>query len=251
MSMPIRVVVTTSLLSLCQAAAALDLLTVTPREPYFGYGYGGNQWTSFSNQIDRAVTASGGRTSTVTEMTASARDFDALLLDLRPNNVELSRAEITQLKSFIDSGKRVLLIGENDSVWEKWDLQLLDVVGGRLRTGGYDGEVHRVLQHPLTKNLPTMQVPLAGTAIGGTALFDQNFATLWGERRTVLTVLDVNVFADDLGTPTFQHNVAAWLASPVPEMHSMALMLAGLGVLGMMTRRRRMPQGDAEMTVTA
>lgn len=132
------------------------------------------------------------------------------MVDQRGHNGMLSQVEVTQLKAFINTGKRVLIVGENAEIWGKWDAQLLGVVGGQLSTS-YDGRVRRTLQHPLTKNLPFMTAPFAGTAAGGTALFDQNFATLWGSHRSVLTVLDVNVFSDDLGNATFFSNVA-WTA---------------------------------------
>lgn len=236
MNLPVRALAAASMLAVLQAAQATDLLVVTPQEQVLGYGYGGSHWGGFTHFIDAAVAASGGRITTATELTASALRFDALMVDFRWTGL-LSEAELRHLETFAATGKRLLFVGEN-TVWQEWNGQFLDLVGGRFIDRDVFARAHRVLTDPLTRNVPFIELFAAGTVVGGTALFDQNFATLWGQQRSLLSVLDVNVFDDSNGNRAFERNVATWLASPIPEPGTLAMMLVGLGVLGFAARCR-------------
>jgi hypothetical protein len=85
-----------------------------------------------------------------------------------------------------------------------------------------------------------------GLAIGGTPLFSQNFATLWGDGN-VLTILSIDLIADynfdrTRGNLRFGQNVARWAAgvtdsAPVPEPSTFVLF--GTAAIGALVRRRR------------
>jgi hypothetical protein len=106
--------------------------------------------------------------------------------------------------------------------------------------------VLRTLEHPLTFGVGAVGLQCGGYAIGGTALFDYNVATLWGPALNVLTLLDANVlddrFVGDLDGAQFRRNVIAWVAnepvSTVPEPTALALVAVGAAAVGVAARRR-------------
>lgn len=89
-----------------------------------------------------------------------------------------------------------------------------------------------------------MHLPFAGLVSGGMALFDKNWATLWGAGQNVLTMLDVNVVDDDywndLNDAQFAQNVANWISGrnvAVPDGGSCFFLLGlGLSALGYFRR---------------
>ena len=195
-----------------------------------GYGYGLSTWDNFTAEIDEAFNDQVTVTPDLNNL-SQMLTFEALLLNQRGPSGSLGATEATNIAIFAATGRRVLMIGENDS-WSAWNNQILAIVGG-----SYAGEVNtaatRLVEHDITNGAPTLQLPLSGTAgqaLGGTALYNPNFATLWGDNQNVLTVLDVNVWDDRRWNTNnggvFGANVAAWLA--VPEPTSLALALAGL-----------------------
>ncbi len=211
-----------------------------------GYGYGYSAWTNFTNALD---TASGNGVDVVSNFTdlSLMLTYDALLLDQRWTSGSLQAGEAANIATFIATGKRVLMMGENNS-WTSWNNGILSIVGGSYGSE-YEGDTSSTLAHPLTAGVNTVYLPTAGRAVGGTALFDQNFATLWGAGN-VLTVLDVNVLSnfswntEDNGI--FATNVANWLAEkpsvppisdPIPEPATLTLL--GLGMAGIAYRRLR------------
>jgi hypothetical protein len=90
----------------------------------------------------------------------------------------------------------------------------------------------------LLRGVARVNTACAGYALGGTALFDYNVATLWGPTSNVLTILDANTLDDPFGSAydgrQFRANVVSWVSgtdpvlTAVPEPSPLALTLSGL-----------------------
>src|SRR6478672_5782975 len=92
------------------------------------YYYGGSRWSELTNEINATF-------DTVT-VVPNLNDrnqllaYDRLWIDQRwvPSN-NLNATELTNIQSFIATGRRLVMIGENNS-WTSWNNQILGLVGG-------------------------------------------------------------------------------------------------------------------------
>jgi len=208
----------------------------------FGYGYGNFRWTNMTAALNSAF---GDRVTVTGELSNRGylMGFDALWLDQRWTSGMLSPTEIANITAFVKSGKKSVLIGENNG-WTPWNSQILGIVGGRYAGEEGDGPAHTVFAHDTTAGVSTIDLTFDGVAVGGTALFTQNVATLWGRDLSTLTWLTVNVQDDDFWeneqNALFATNVAEWLAkaepAPTPDPATMTLTVVGLA--GLFLRRR-------------
>ncbi|OPY75226.1 MAG: hypothetical protein A4E63_00454 [Syntrophorhabdus sp. PtaU1.Bin050] len=185
-------------------------------------GYGDKWCTHLTSALD---TATGNNVAVVSDFSNLSQmlTYDALWLDPRKAITgSLTDTEINNIKSFIATGRRVVMIGDNgyDGInWTNWDNQILGIVGGTFVSGSaYYGNTIPVASNSLTDGVSYVKLMASGLANGGTPLFDQNFATLWGSN--VLTILDVNALSDDVwgeggweGMYQFQTNIANWVAN--------------------------------------
>jgi len=193
-------------------------------------GYGGSAWSNMTSALDLAT----GNNVTVVSNFENLTDmltYDALWLDLRGRGINdppdlLSAVEVANLTSFINTGKRVVMIGEWGNIInephfvEDWNIQILSIVGGTF-VGTPDEALtaimYPVISHDLTNGISQIDLTgnSIGVAMGGTSLFDYNFATLWG--NNVLTILDEGIFNDnfwsDADNSIFATNVANWIAN--------------------------------------
>jgi hypothetical protein len=228
------------LLFLVLPAAQANLL-VSNGSPFSQYGYGHSYWDNMTAALQSACPQidTADNFENLTQMLS----YDALWLDIRPYTSLLSANELDNIAAFIATGRRVVLMGENH-FWADWDNQILSlVVGVGWYSSEFTGIASPVISNALTSGVSFVDIYAGGKANGdGTALFNQNFATLWGDN--VLTVLDANVFDDshwnNQNNGIFAQNVAAWIGTPVPLPGAVWLLgsgLLGLGILGY--RRKR------------
>ena len=215
-----------------------------------GLVYGTSGWQRVTNAIN---TAFGGaaNVSVLDGLTAAGLGgVDALWIDLRAGSSSLSAAERTELRNFAATGRRVVIIGENQG-WTTWNNSFLNELGGSFDQRA-TGTPAVALTHPITSGITNLPLASAGTAIGGTSLFASNVATLWGPTANVLTFLDASTLGDGnwnnliLGGPSnqaiFAGNVTTWVAAPVaviPEPGTWMLLGTGLLALGGVAARRR------------
>ncbi len=184
----------------------------------FGFGYGDTRYDNFSAEIDRWFTA--------VDIAPNLEDlslmlqYDAVMVQLRTWGAVLTPTEKTNLTQYIATGRRVLMIGENPSLWYQWNVDLCTVAGGTATNQESNGVYTVANQIPiLTDGVTSVEIPNGGIASGGTNIFTINTATLWSGNGAdnVLTMLDVNVFEDDrwgrLDGARFTANVAQWLGS--------------------------------------
>ena len=72
------------------------------------------------------------------------------------------------------------MIGENTN-WTQWDTQIVGLFGGTVANAISNGFSATITAHPLTAGVSGINIPTGGlVASGGTSLFAQNVATLWG-----------------------------------------------------------------------
>jgi len=252
-------------------AAALTVAAIQPAaaQPRLGviggindgglaYGVPPNfEFTRVTNSLNAAF---GGAVNVTilanAENAGAVLGFDALWIDLRNGSNSLSSLERTALGQFITSGKRVIFMGENQG-FRTWNNSFLTLVGGSATTVNISGTLTvaaAAATHPLTQGLTGLRTSSAGQAVGvgGTALFSQNVATLWGAQQNVLTYLDASnldqarwndPFVGGLSNDgRFGNNMSAWLAAPatvVPEPATYAMLGMGLVTLGVIARRKR------------
>lgn len=216
-------------------------LLVNQVDPYLGYGYGMYFWDNFSAALDGAYGAGNITVSTAAmDNLAVLLGYDSLLVVPRQDGpgTGLSATEVSVLSSYVATGRRVALVGENPA-WTDWDTSILQAVGATFG-GGFDGNSAAVLAHPLTAGVSQVYFPSDGVAVGGTSLFAANVATLWGGGQSTLTLLSVNVLEDDnwatLDDAAFSTNIAGWLAGnegpSIPEPSTFVLFGAGALLIG-------------------
>ena len=237
--------------------ALADSLLVSQSTGFLGYGYGFPRWSIFNADIDAQF--DDVQTTSDFSNLAQVLAADAIMLDQRWDNGVLGAAEAANITAFAATGRRVLLFGENDA-FLPWNNQILSIVDGTYNNETSGLTVPVAIEPTLLAGVSSVGLVYAGQAnvsVGSTALFDQNFATLWRAEQNVLTVLDVNVMDDDyanvLDNAVFANNIAVWLGTPVPEPAAIAIMsplvLAGMRVgavfsharsnLALMNARRR------------
>jgi len=218
---------------------ALSILGSDQR--YLDYGYGNSNWSNMTNVLNSATNNNFSLVHAFDDLNLMLT-YDALWVDLRESSNLLTATEVDNIKDFINTGRRVVIIGEN-SYWQDWNQQILSIVGGTFTNSDYDGNTTSIVSNELTSGVSTVYVPYGGLALGGISLFDKNFATIWGTNKNVLTILDVNIFSDRFWNQAqnsgFAENVASWIArsnsstpqSSVPEPTSIVMLLFALGLL--------------------
>ena len=216
-------------------------LLIEQSSPYLDYGYGLGYWTGTTAALNSAFGA-GNITVNATPLNdlTYLMSFDSLwITPTQPGDLGLTSTEIANVQAFIASGRRVALIGENSS-WAAWNNSILSIVGGSYNGIDTSATLTPVIVNDLTVGIASLATVFDGVASGGTPLFSENVATLWGASQNVLSLLSVNVLDDGTGAAAgdiqFKINLANWLAASVPEPSAAAL--TGLGLL-LVTRTRR------------
>jgi len=173
---------------------------------------------------------------TVASDTAGLLGYDRLWLDQRGAFIgSLTAQEISDIGAFVATGRRAVLIGENND-WTNWNNQILGIVGGSYSGNDTSDVINTITASPITAGVNSIYTIVDGIAVGGLPLFDQNVATLWGTSQNVLSILSVNIMDDDYivnnDNVTFSANTAEWLAgTPIPEPGSITLLITGLGLI--------------------
>lgn len=242
--------VATAALVLAIAPASSDaqqLLVSTGLGSYAENQYGGSRWTTMTSFINSAFSGGSVTTTSTVDNSAYVLGFDRLWLDQRLGP-PLSGIEINTLQAFAATGRRMVLVGENDN-WASWNQQLTSIVGGAIAGPNCSfGNFAASVNHPLTAGVGAVEEVCGQSMFGGTSLFaGRGFATLFGPNQNVLVWLDSNMQEDAYlsraDNRQFAANVATWLAgghvAVVPEPSTYALVAAGLVAMVVVSRRRR------------
>ena len=209
-------------------------------------GYGLIRWENMTALLD---TATDGQVQVTTwfDNFEFMLGFDTLWVDQRSISGRLTSTEIANIAAFGALGRRVVMIGEHQD-WEAWNRQIMAAAGGDI-VGGTSGSgaATPIIEHYLTEGVSLVSLPSTGIALGGTVLFDTNFATLWGREANILTILDENIFNaiywNELSNARFASNVAGWVTyadiqpAPVPEPSTLLLVGVGCFVLSFRSYR--------------
>jgi hypothetical protein len=223
---------------------AAPTLLIEQRDPYLGYGYGLSSWDNMTAALDAVFGASNitvwsGSLDSVPNLSS----YTSLWITAASPGDALSAAEQSALSTYIGAGHQVALIGENNA-WSSWNNSILAPVGGSYSGTDTSDSLTPAVSNSLTAGVTSLTTLADGIAVGGTSLFTQNVATLWGAGN-VVSLLSVNVIDDSTGSTSsnrqFETNLANVLlpGSPiVPEPSSLTL-LATAALTGAACHGRR------------
>lgn len=216
-------------------AAHAATLLVNQVTPHIGsYGYGLVHWDGMTDALNTAFGV--GNITVSASPIGDISGYDRLWITARQSgDPGLSVAEQANVLAFIASGKRAVIIGENNA-WTDWNNSFLTILGGSYSGVDTINETLTAAEvHPVTDGIPSIMVGDDGIATGGTSLFSTNVVTLWGAGSNVVTILSVGAIDDAsagsfANNHAFKTNVAEWLAAdlePVPEPSSYWLVAIG------------------------
>ena len=205
-----RIATALALTATCLSASAVSVLAQTPQGSYTTNVLGGSAWDTFT----ATLTAQHALTRTADFSSLSQlQSYAAVWVDQELGN-SLDAAEISALQSYIGSGHKAVLIGENYA-WSAWNPSIMSVVGG-----SYVGDCSWAfgtpsVAHALTAGITSVQ-SACGSTIGAAGapqvLFSNGMAALYkvgsGE---ALVILDSNGNDDvysNVDNPVFPENVA-------------------------------------------
>ena len=197
------------------AGAAPVLVSPSPLND--GSGYGGYGWTTFTADLNRA-----GPVTTTADL-SNPTGYDGVWVDVR--QAALTAAESAALTDYIATGRRVVFIGGNAAGFGTWNGSVLNLVGGADGGPIAAATLSRLAYVPLTTGVATVYARGGDVAVGGTSLFDQRVATVWGPARNVVVVLNTNVSSDNdvakADNGPFTNNLAQWVAGSLPDPTSL------------------------------
>ena len=206
-------------LAVAPALAAQPLL-VSPEPANDGFGVDGYAWTAMSADLHAAAGPTIPTSADLSNLPALL-NYDAVWVDLREVDTgTFSPGETAALSAYIATGRRVVLIGGN-SDYANWNASMLALVGG---TDGGDLPTKTyasVAVVPLTTGVSGLYAQSGGKAVGGTTLFADRVATVWGPARNVvvlmnpLSVSDYNI--GQAGNAPFAKNLAGWAAGTLAD----------------------------------
>ena len=190
-----------------------------------------------------------GNVTTDTNTLGDLSGYSAVVVLARNFAPVLTPTETTNMMNFVNSGGRLMILGENSFFFSAWDNSFLSPLGGTLGSdyGPAATVVPITLLGPgyLTQGLTTINVAAAGTVgSGGTPLSNPEVLALFGPQNNVLVGMDMSMlYGFDTNTDSLQFysNVAGWLAGAdvAPEPASVGLTGSVLAGALLFARRRR------------
>jgi hypothetical protein len=149
--------------------------------------------------------------------------YDGIWIDLRQSQTgTLSAIESANLATYINTGRRVVMMGDNATNFASWDAAILNIAGGTVSPNSYTGVTSTESFVPLTTGVNNIYITNGGVTTTGSTLFQDRAATMWGPANNVLVVLDDYAFSD-ASLPKnynsrFASNVAAWITGGLSDI---------------------------------
>lgn len=209
-----------------------------------GWGYGKPYHSNFTSLANSVIGQNNISVASNFEDYNLMRQYDAIWVDIRDYSDTLSSLEFQNIQRFASTGKKVVLMGDG-SGWGVWDTSLLSTVDSTLAGFYYGATLTPIINNEITQGIDYMDVWSGAVAEGGTALFNANVVSLWGDESNVLTILDEGMFdnhgwSQGYNNPKFAENTLSWVknssANPVPEPTT--ILLFGSGIFGLALRKR-------------
>ena len=196
-------------------ANASAVLLLPAADPTQEDGIGLPQWTQTTADLSTATAGRIVSSITALDNLATLETYDGLWIDLGYTGSALTPAETANLQSYIQTGRRVVMIG-GDPSFTTWDTSLLNAVGGSITGTKFSGSTGTRSYVPLTVGVSSIDLNSSGVAASGTTLFQDRVATVWGPAGNALVLLDAAPFADThlpaANNAQFASNVTSWIA---------------------------------------
>ena len=180
----------------------------------------------------------------------SVGSADAVIVNLPSSNSSFSELEVAVLTALVNSGTKLLLIGEHNG-WTSSNQQLASLLGGQY--SGNDGSSNQSTTTPSSETGKLILKDVTNISFGspgsinigggnGEWLSSDGSISLWGSEDNILLSMDINMFGQPYFNANAQllQNIADFLngATSIPEPSTWTMMIGG-SALGLVALRRR------------